>query len=148
MRQWRDKSRPTAKGIASGVLIAAGYGGRKEWLAERMAGGYRLWLDPPYRIAQRCITVTLSNGTVVNTIPDLAGRRLGGGYGDLKNVVNLRASRQLNAQIAIARNEKVPFNLVVSSRTQKISASVQSSVDSTGGSIWRFDDAKGAITPW
>ncbi len=82
-------------------------------------------------------TVTLSNGTVVTTIPDLWGRNVGGLL-EAKNVQNLSLSPQLRAQAQIARESGQPLNLVVSPRTQQVSGPLLNDVRSTGGNVGPF----------
>lgn len=88
-------------------------------------------------------TVTLSNGTVVTTTPDLWGRNVGGLL-EAKNVQNLSLSPQLRAQAQIARESGQPLNLVVSPRTQQVSGPLLNDVRSTGGNVFVYN----RLTPW
>ncbi len=92
-------------------------------------------------------TVTLSNGTEVTTIPDLWGRNVGGLL-EAKNVQNLSLSPQLRAQAQIARETGQPMNLVVSTRTQRVSGPLLNDVRSTGGDVYIYDPATNSLTPW
>ncbi len=77
--------------------------------------------------------------TRVTTIPDLS---IGKFFGvtEIKNVQNLSFSKQLQAQFAAAQTAGLPFNLIVSTRTQHISARVRDVIASTKGKIFIYDD--------
>lgn len=92
-------------------------------------------------------TVTLSNGTVVTTIPDLWGRNVGGLL-EAKNVQNLSRSPQLQAQAEIARRNGEPMNLIVSPRTQSVSVPLLDDVRSTGGDVFIYNPITDSISPW
>ncbi|MFN6983512.1 MAG: putative toxin [Rhizobium oryzihabitans] len=66
------------------------------------------------------MTVPLSNGVKVTTIPDLWGRNVGGLI-EVKNVEALSNSNQLRAQIREALKTRQPLNLVLSPRTRTVS---------------------------
>ena len=93
------------------------------------------------------VTVQLSSGKVVKTIPDLAGRNVGGVV-EIKNVVNISMSDQLRAQIRHAGVTGQPFNLVVSQRTSRISAEVLRQVRATGGEIYRYNPGTGEFSKY
>ncbi|TFF42012.1 filamentous hemagglutinin N-terminal domain-containing protein [Pseudomonas sp. RIT623] len=88
------------------------------------------------------VTVQLPNGKQVTTIPDMWGRNTGGLL-EVKNVKNLSMSDQLRAQLQLAEMTGQPFNLVVSPRTQSISAPLKARIDAVtskvGGGIYRYD---------
>ncbi|UMZ12298.1 hypothetical protein I9018_00895 [Pseudomonas sp. MPFS] len=88
------------------------------------------------------VTVQLPNGKQVTTIPDMWGRNAGGLL-EVKNVKNLSMSDQLRAQLQLAEMTGQPFNLVVSPRTQSISAPLKARIDAVtskvGGGIYRYD---------
>nr|WP_236124337.1 putative toxin [Pseudomonas cichorii] len=91
------------------------------------------------------VTVQLSNGIEVTTIPDLWGRSVGGML-EVKNVQNLSMSNQLRAQIQHATDTGQPLNLVVSPRTNNVSGSLLDGVRSTGGNVYRYDPKTGVIS--
>ena len=55
-----------------------------------------------------------SDGTRVTTIPDLWDAKKVGGILEAKDVLKFSRTRQLDGQIALARQHDQPFNLVVS----------------------------------
>jgi RHS repeat-associated protein len=75
----------------------------------------------------------------VTTIPDLP---IGKFFGvtDIKHVQNLSFSKQLQAQFAAAQTAGLPFNLIVSTRTQHISVRVRDVIASTKGKVFIYDD--------
>jgi RHS repeat-associated protein len=77
--------------------------------------------------------------TRVTTIPDLP---IGKFFGvtEIKNVQNLSFSKQLQAQFAAAQTAGLPFNLVVSSRTERISLRVRQAIEQTKGRIFIYDE--------
>ena len=77
--------------------------------------------------------------TRVTTIPDLS---IGNFFGvtEIKNVQNLSFSKQLQAQFAAAQTAGLSFNLIVSTRTQHVSARVRDVIASTRGKIFIYDD--------
>jgi hypothetical protein len=82
-------------------------------------------------------------GQLRNVIPDSLQR----GHLEVKNVVRVVDARgQISAMADAARTARVEFNLVVSTRTESISSTVQREVLRTGGSIWQFDAASGVFT--
>jgi filamentous hemagglutinin len=90
------------------------------------------------------LTVTLANGKRVTTIPDLW--EVGAdGILEIKNVINLSNSDQLRAQLQYSLRTGTPFKLVVSPRTQNISAPLLKAInkvtDVVGGGIYRYDPA-------
>ena len=90
-------------------------------------------------------TVQLDDGSMVTTIPDLWGKTVGGLL-EIKNVVDLSYRKQLRAQVRLANEERVPFNLVVSPRTQSISEPLRDAIKSTGGSVYKYDPNTGVLT--
>ncbi|WP_407727994.1 putative toxin [Pseudomonas extremaustralis] len=91
------------------------------------------------------VTVQLSSGVEVTTIPDLWGKNVGGML-EVKNVQNLSMSNQLRAQIQHATETGQPLNLVVSPRTNNVSGSLLEGVRSTGGNVYRYDPKTGVIS--
>ena len=55
---------------------------------------------------------------------------------------------QLRVQVAYAKATGVPFSLIVSPTTQRISKVVTKAVEETGGTIQRFDPVTGTFTPF
>jgi RHS repeat-associated protein len=93
------------------------------------------------------ISVTLPNGAVVRTIPDLWARSAGGMV-EIKDVLQLSLRPQLEAQIISASRAGEPYNLVVSMRTHTLSQPLRDAIRESGGKIYRFDPASGALTPY
>lgn len=93
------------------------------------------------------VTVTLSNGAQVTTVPDLWGTNVGGLI-EAKNVQNLSMSNQLRAQIQVATSTGQPMNLVVSPRTQSVSGPLIDGIRSTGGNIYIYNPSTSSLTPW
>ncbi|MCP1646626.1 hypothetical protein J2T41_006285, partial [Pseudomonas citronellolis] len=95
------------------------------------------------------VTVQLPSGVQVTTIPDMWGRNVGGLL-EVKNVKELSMSDQLRAQLRLAEITGQPFNLVVSPRTQSISAPLRARIDSVtskvGGGVYRYDPSSGVLS--
>jgi hypothetical protein len=70
------------------------------------------------------------------------------GITEIKSGVEINNSVQLRVQAAYAEATRVPFNLVVSPTTERISQVVKDTVRKTGGTIQRFDPATGTFTPF
>jgi hypothetical protein len=81
----------------------------------------------------------------VTTVPDLP---LNDRFGvtDVKDEVKLSFDKQLKAQYAAATTARVPFNLIVSPRTERISMPLQRAVARTDGHIFEFDAATGRFS--
>jgi hypothetical protein len=77
------------------------------------------------------------------SIPDLVDES--GNITEIKNVVNLSFTRQLQIQ---AQSAEGSFNLIVSPRTQSISTPLFNAVQESGGTIQVFDPATRTFTPW
>ena len=83
------------------------------------------------------------NGTV--TIPDFnVNQRFG--VLDAKNQIDITRTEQLRAQFNLAVDKKVPFGLVVSPRTKKISRPLQQDIKSTGGKIFEYNPQTNKFT--
>lgn len=82
------------------------------------------------------------NGERVTTIPDA----LSGGLWEFKNVRYAYYSRQLQAQISIAKKLGRPFNLVVNPRTT-VSQPLRRAVEETGGRVHGFKPVSGKMLP-
>ena len=93
------------------------------------------------------VTVRLPSGGLVTTIPDLAGRNVGG-VAEVKNVINLSMSDQLRAQIGFASMTGQPLSLVVSPRTTGVSAELLRQVRSTGGDVYRYNPSTGEFSKY
>lgn len=78
------------------------------------------------------------------TIPDT----LLNGLTEIKDVINLSFSPQLQIQYNIASRLGVPLNLVVSQNTNYISAPLQRAIQSTNGTIQVFNSNSGVFSPW
>lgn len=80
---------------------------------------------------------------VGRSIPDVLHK----GITEIKSGVEINNSVQLRVQAAYAKITGMPFNLIVSPSTQRISQQVKEAVRKTGGTIKRFDPATGTCTP-
>lgn len=78
------------------------------------------------------------------SVPDVLQR----GIREIKSGVEIDNSLQLKVQAAYAQLFRIPFSLIVSPTTQRISQSVRDAVLKTGGTIQRFDPATGTFTPF
>jgi hypothetical protein len=78
------------------------------------------------------------------SVPDVLQR----GIREIKSGVEIDNSLQLKVQAAYAELFRLPFSLIVSPTTQRISQSVRNAVRQTGGTIRRFDPATGTFTPF
>ena len=78
------------------------------------------------------------------SVPDVLQR----GIREIKSGVEIDNSLQLKVQAAYAQLFRIPFSLIVSPTTQRISQSVRDAVKMTGGTIQRFDPATGTFTPF
>lgn len=76
------------------------------------------------------------------SIPDLLHK----GITEIKSSVEINNSVQLRVQATYARIIGVPFNLIVSPATTRISQTVREAVLSTGGTIQRFNPETGTFT--
>jgi hypothetical protein len=88
-------------------------------------------------------TASISVDGLGASIPDLIDAS--GNTTEIKNVVNLSFTRQLQIQ---AQGTEGSFNLIVSPRTQYISGPLQDAVQGSGGTIQVFNPATGTLTPW
>ncbi len=104
----------------------------------------------------QAFTITLDSGKSVTTIPDLWGKNVGGVL-EAKNVINISNSDQFRAQLVHAMDNDLPFNLIVSPRTQHITEPLLKEIDRvntnykivtghTAGGVYRFDPATGDLT--
>jgi hypothetical protein len=89
-------------------------------------------------------TTKISVEGMGRSVPDVLHQ----GIKEIKNVVEIDSSVQLRVQAAYAKALGMPFSLIVSPSTKRISVSVQDMVRKTGGTIQRFDPATGAFTPF
>jgi hypothetical protein len=89
-------------------------------------------------------TTKISAEGLGRSIPDILRK----GVTEIKSGVEIDSSRQLRIQAYHAKRTRVPFNLVVSPATQRVSWTVQQSVYKPGGTIQRFDPATGTFTPF
>jgi len=78
------------------------------------------------------------------SIPDI----LRDGVTEIKSGLEINNSIQLRVQAAYAKAIGVPFNLVVSPTTKRVSDSVKRRVFETGGTIQRFDPTTGTFAPF
>ena len=69
------------------------------------------------------------------------------GVTDVKNWVNLNNSDQLQSFYEYAKNNDMPFNVIVSPRTESISAPLLDNIRATGGSVIQYDPATNELTP-
>jgi RHS repeat-associated protein len=85
---------------------------------------------------------TVNLGGAIPDIVDMAGMT------EIKDALYVTNTPQLRTEAARAVSDGVPFNLIVSPRTQSISAAVQQAVDLTNGVILVYDPTTGVFTPW
>lgn len=78
------------------------------------------------------------------SIPDVLNR----GIREIKSGVEINNTIQLRVQTAYAQLFGIPFSLIVSPSTKRISQDVVRAVSNTGGTIQRFDPVTGAFTPY
>src|SRR6185312_7281603 len=78
--------------------------------------------------------------TIGNRVPDLP---VGSDYGvtDIKNVAYLHDTDQLKQFAQYAKDNKLPFNLIVGPDTQGISGPLLDNVRATGGTVTQYDPA-------
>jgi hypothetical protein len=88
-----------------------------------------------------------ADGSIGGTIIDAQGRNIGG-YLEIKNVLDLSLSKQLESFVAVARATGAPLNIIVSPRTRYISGPIRDAVTRTGGGIFVFDPATGSVVEW
>ncbi len=67
---------------------------------------------------------------------------------EVKNVIDISATKQLRAQANMALETGQPMNLMVSPRTTNISQQTLKLIKDTGGAIYRFDPATGELTAY
>jgi hypothetical protein len=89
-------------------------------------------------------TTKISVEGMGRSVPDVLHQ----GIREIKDVVEIDSSVQLRIQAAYAQARGIPFNLIVSPNTKRISNSVQNMIRDTGGTIQRFDPATGTFTPF
>ncbi len=86
------------------------------------------------------IISVIIDGRRVNIIPDMWGRAAGGVL-EIKEVLDLSLRRQLRAQLDYALRNNLPYNLVVSSRTQTISGPLRAQIDAVNRNYMRHSGA-------
>jgi hypothetical protein len=89
-------------------------------------------------------TTKISVEGLGRSVPDILRK----GVTEIKSGLEIDNSRQLRIQAKHAKRTGVPFNLVVSPTTRRVSQSVQREISKTGGTIQRFDPATGIFTPF
>ena len=88
-----------------------------------------------------------NSGSLVPTIPDVyAGGQTP--LGDVKDVLNLSFTEQLQAQASVANLTGTSFNIITSVRNQSISAPLANAVQSSGGFIFRADPSAATVEVW
>ncbi|NJK32418.1 MAG: hypothetical protein HC927_08410, partial [Deltaproteobacteria bacterium] len=70
------------------------------------------------------------------------------GVYEFKNRLFISHTRQLQIQINYAISSGKPFNLVVSPRTQYVSAPLKEAIKDTGGTVMVFDSSTGVLSPF
>ena len=78
------------------------------------------------------------------SVPDVLHR----GIKEIKSGVEINNTVQLKVQAAYARLFGMPFSLIVSPTTERISREVIRAAEKTGGTIQRFDPVTGTFTPF
>jgi hypothetical protein len=89
-------------------------------------------------------TVILPDGTTVTTIADNFGKPAG--IVEAKDVVNLSMNNQLQAQLQIAEQDNIPFNLVVSPNNQVISQPLWNAIEEVGGKVYQYNPTTQTMT--
>ncbi|MGH2272881.1 RHS repeat-associated core domain-containing protein, partial [Anaerohalosphaeraceae bacterium U12dextr] len=86
-------------------------------------------------------SVVTSYGTVKPDFP------VGNLYGvtDAKNVIKLSQSSQTRGFEEIARTQNMPFNLIISPRTETVSEPLKAAIYRTGGAIFEFNPTSGTF---
>lgn len=79
-------------------------------------------------------------------VPDLP---VGGQYGvtDIKNVKYLTNSDQLRAFYQYAASNEMPFNIIISPKTQSVSNTVLDQIRNTNGKLFEFNLDKQSLNP-
>ncbi len=90
------------------------------------------------------VTAVSRNGESITIVPDATLGGIKGTYVEFKNVINITDSSQFRGYAASGQ----PIILVVSSRTQTISGTVQEMVKVSGGEIRVFNPTTGAWSKW
>jgi Restriction endonuclease fold toxin 7 len=78
------------------------------------------------------------------SVPDILLK----GVTEIKSGLEIDNSVQLKVQATYAKRTGMPFNLVVSPTTRRVSKSVRELISETRGIIQRFDPATGSFTPF
>jgi hypothetical protein len=68
--------------------------------------------------------------------------------GDVKDVLRLTFTRQLQAMANLAKMTGTSFNIIVSPRTISVSGPLRDAVQSSGGFIFRFDHTTNLAEVW
>jgi len=89
-------------------------------------------------------TIKIEREGLGRSIPDV----LTTSVTEIKNSIEVNNSIQLRIQAAYAAWKGIPFNLIVSPATQRVSLSVQTAVEASGGTIQRFNPLTGTFTPF
>lgn len=98
------------------------------------------------RLPENTIKVSgIVDGNAINTEPDLLGIRTG--VTDIKDQISLSFDQQLRAQYDYASKNNLTFNLIISSRTQVISQTLQQAINSRGGIIVEFNSQTKSFAP-
>jgi hypothetical protein len=87
-------------------------------------------------------TTKISVEGLGRSVPDILLK----GVTEIKSGLEIDNSVQLRVQAAYAKSTGVPFNLVVSPTTQRVSENVKREIYNSGGTIQRFDPATGTFT--
>lgn len=78
------------------------------------------------------------------SVPDILLRSVR----EIKSGLEINNTKQLKIQAAYAEAARVPFSLIVSPTTRRISEDVREAVRASGGIIQRFDPTTGVFTPF
>jgi hypothetical protein len=89
-------------------------------------------------------TTKISVEGLGRSVPDILRK----GVTEIKSGLEIDNSRQLRIQANHAKRTGVPFNLVVSPTTRRVSENVKREIYQSGGTIQRFDPATGTFTPF
>ena len=139
-----DGAAAATPGVPGGAATAI-RAGRAARLAENARRGrqFEKAVLEALHAAKNTRRIKAPNGA--RTIPDLPVTQL---YGvtEIKDVKNISITKQLRAQAAVAAQKGLPFNLIVSPRTESVSRPLLEAIERLGGQIFYFSADTGRFT--
>jgi hypothetical protein len=130
----------TTSAASSSVNIMAAQDASIVWPAIFAGRAYQSAFNSAFNVLSNTTKLVTKLG---NTIPDLY--QYGNGILELKNGAYIYNSAQINAQLAAAEAEGVPYYLGVSP-TSTVAGTTSAAVEATGGEVFVFDAAAGTIS--